>query len=121
MRSICRSFRQIDGRSATWRYAIPSAQVRVRVRVSLVTTYRGYLQVSHLTVGGELLLDDGIDKGIGTISSPSSPGPGPGAGPPGYAARSLAKLLCTPLLLRRLDIAEEDEPIMPKAPAAGRL
>ena len=119
MRSICRSFRQIDGRSATWRYAIPSAQVRVRVRVGL--RYRGCWHVSHLTVGGELLLDDGIDKGIGAISSPSSPGPGPGAGPPGYAARSLAKLLCTPLLLRRLDIAEEDEPIMPKAPAAGRL
>ncbi len=85
----------------------------------MVTTYRGYFHVSHLTVGGELLLDDGIDKGIGAITSPSSPGPGPG--PPGYAATSLAKLLCTPLLLRRLDIAEEDEPIMPKAPAAGRL
>ena len=77
-------------------------------------------------MGGELLLDDGIDKGIGAISSPSSPGPGPTAArkaevAPGFAATSLTKLLCTPLLLRRLDIAEEDDPIMPKAPAAGRL
>jgi hypothetical protein len=80
-------------------------------------------------VGGELLLDDGIDKCIGAISSySSSPGPAPGPTAareaevvPGFAATSLAKLLCPPLPLRRLEIAEEDEPIMPKAPVAGRL
>ena len=69
--------------------------------------------MSYLTVGGELLLDDGIDKDTAAITSLSSPTPTVEVAT-GFALPSLA-------LLRRLEIADDDEPIMPNAPAAGRL
>lgn len=73
-------------------------------------------------MGGEPLLEDGIDK---ERAASSATPPVALAVITGLALASFAEVLeyrRPPFELRRLDIAaDDDDPIIPKAPAAGRL
>lgn len=83
----------------------------------------------YLTVGGEPLLEDGIDndKAASSATPPTPLAVATEIALPSFALLLLLLLLLgvmrvAPIPLRRLDIAaDDDEPIIPKAPAAGRL